>query len=81
MKKLCAALALVLLCGCSHTYVITLNNGMRLTTASKPRLQKGSYVYKDAKGKVCYVPEGRVREIAPESMSKEPTAQFKSSGR
>ncbi len=79
MKKL-LALTLVLLCGCSHTYVITMNNGMRLTTASKPRLEKGAYVYKDAKGKKCYVAEGRVREIAPASMAKEESSRFKATG-
>jgi hypothetical protein len=60
---------------------MTLNNGTRLTTASKPRLKEGTYIYKDAKGQDCYVPAGRVREIAPASMAKDETLQFKSSGK
>ena len=80
MKKL-LALGLLLLCGCSHTYVITLNNGTKLVTASKPRLEKGMYVFKDAKGVTSYEPAGRVREIAPASMAQDKESDFKSSGR
>jgi hypothetical protein len=53
------------LTGCARHYVIKLNNGSQITTASKPRLQEGSYCYKDAKGEKHFVAAGRVREIAP----------------
>lgn len=72
MKRLFPALLLVtiLLTGCAHRYVITLNNGSRITTMGKPRLENGSYVFKDAKGQPASVFAGSVREIAPTSMSK-----------
>ncbi len=81
MKKLTGLVLMMLLCGCSHTYVITLTNGTKLVTASKPHLQNGRYVFKDAKGAPSYVAEGRVREIAPASMVKDEESQFRSSGR
>ena len=72
MKKMTSVvlIGVTVLCGCAHQYVITLDNGRRITTASKPKLKDQRYVFKDASGKVNYVPAVRVREIAPESMSK-----------
>jgi len=69
-------MGLCLLTGCSHTYVMTLTNGSQIVTASKPHLQRNAYYYKDAKGRECYVPAGRVREIAPASMVKEEKPLF-----
>ena len=69
-------LSLTVLCGCAHTYVITLDNGKRITTASKPKLENGRYVFKDAMGHPSYVATGRVREIAPASMMKEEKPMF-----
>ncbi len=80
MKRVLMPLIVALLaaaCGCSQHYLIRLNNGGQITTASKPKLKNGSYYFKDAKGKVQAVPAGRVREIAPASMAKEETAPFK----
>jgi hypothetical protein len=78
MKKLAPVLliGLSLLCGCAHTYVITLSDGRRITTASKPRLENGRYTFKDASGVPSSVPSGRVREIAPASMVKEEKPMF-----
>src|SRR5678815_6026297 len=39
---------LVLLTGCASHYVITLNNGGRISTTSKPKLVHGAYVFKDS---------------------------------
>jgi len=78
MKKisLLLLLSLTVLCGCAHTYVITLDNGKRVTTASKPKLQNGRYVFKDAMGRPSYLAASRVREIAPASMVKEEKSMF-----
>jgi len=64
-----ALLAAALLTGCASRYTITLNNGNRITATSKPRLEKGNYVFKDVKGQVNYLPAGRVREVSPANMS------------
>lgn len=78
---LSSILVLLVFCGCSHTYVITLSSGTKLLSPHKPKLEHGYYVYKDAKGNPVYIPQGRVREIAPASMDKEETSKFKSSSR
>jgi hypothetical protein len=62
------ALAALMLCGCQHNYVITLNNGSRINCTDKPKFEKGVYIFKDGRGQKVYVPAGRVREIAPASM-------------
>jgi hypothetical protein len=71
MKK--AALSLVIgliaLTGCAHRYVIRLDNGTEITSASKPVLKEGSYSFKDAKGEEQFVGAGRVREVAPASVA------------
>jgi len=67
----------LVLCGCAHQYVVTLTNGTRISTASKPKLEKGMYVYKDARGQPVYIPAGRVREIAPASMAKDEKEMFR----
>lgn len=79
MKRFLPILLLlsVLLTGCARHYVITMNNGSRVTTQGKPKLQGGNYVFKDAKGQPGQVPAGRVREIAPASMATEEGSQFK----
>lgn len=64
-----AVLATLLLTGCARHYTMTLNSGNRITTLSKPRLENGNYVFKDAKGQIMSVPAGRVREIAPANMT------------
>lgn len=68
----------LVLAGCARNYVITMNNGRTVTSASKPKLVEGNYVFKDANGAPAYVPAGRVREIAPASMAETKQQQFKS---
>ncbi len=68
---------LAVTCGCSQQYLIKLNSGGQITTASKPRLKNGSYYFKDAKGNVQAIAAGRVREIEPASMAKEEKSPFK----
>jgi len=78
MRNLLAAvIAALFLCGCTSSYVIRLNNGLRITTASKPKLQHGYYVFKDAKGNVQQIPQGRVVEVSPASMAEDSDAKFK----
>ncbi len=62
--------------GCSRAYVMKLNNGLQITTASKPRLKHGQYEFKDARGRTGAIPEGRVREILPASMAGAEKARF-----
>ena len=78
MNKLVPLLlvSLALLCGCAHNYVVTLDNGRRISTASKPKLRGANYVYKDASGKEAKVAATRVREIAPLSMAKDDKMMF-----
>lgn len=70
-----------LLSACSRAYVIRLNNGARITAASKPKLQNGTYIFEDASGRQAYVPASRVREIGPASMYKDDKNQFIPSNR
>jgi hypothetical protein len=63
-------LSLIVLTGCARHYVLRLNNGSEIVTASKPRLKEGNYYYKDAKGEQHVLAAGRVREMAPASMAK-----------
>jgi hypothetical protein len=68
--SLLALAGLLLVSGCSSTYVLTLNNGERIRTNGKPRLEKGFYYFKDASGHdAAPVFSGRVKEIAPASMA------------
>jgi len=71
MKQLLplALFTVLLLAGCARHYTITLNSGNRITTLGKPRLEHGSYVFKDAKGQESRVSAGRVREVAPSNMT------------
>lgn len=66
-----------LLGGCAHPYVLKLQNGTRIVTPGKPKLDHGYYVYKDAKGEVRKIPAGRVREMEPASMAESEKEQFK----
>jgi hypothetical protein len=66
---LVALIGLIALTGCAHQYVMKLNGGAQITTASKPKLKEGIYYFKDAKGEEHAVAAARVREIAPASMA------------
>ena len=69
-------LSLAVLTGCSHHYVMTLQNGVRVTSSNKPKLKNGAYFFKDAAGNENSISAGRVREISPESMTKEEKSRF-----
>ena len=68
--------ALSLLSGCSQKYVVTLSNGTRVGTTSKPKLQQGYYHFKDVNGRETVVPDVRVREISPASMAEDEKTKF-----
>ncbi len=77
MKKLTPLLltGLLALTGCASQYVMKLNNGTEVRTAGKPKLDKGYYICKDAKGREFTVPQGRVRVLEPASMAREEEKQ------
>ncbi|HTL57364.1 MAG TPA: YgdI/YgdR family lipoprotein [Candidatus Limnocylindrales bacterium] len=64
-------LGLFFLCGCSTQYVMKLSNGMKVTTANKPKLKGATYYFKDATGQINTIPQSRVLEIEPASMAEE----------
>lgn len=70
-------LSTLALTGCSRHYAMTMNNGTRIVTASKPRLQGGSYYFKNADGQEISIPQGRVRKIAPANSSSMDDNPFK----
>lgn len=78
-RRIMAMVAVIglVLTGCARNYVITMNNGRTLNTASKPKLEKGFFVWKDAKGEKQYLSQSRVREVSPASMAKEEKERFK----
>src|SRR5262245_20275616 len=60
MKRVLLALFLliVICCGCANQYVIKLKNGLHMTSSTKPKLDRGYYIYTDSAGKVASVPAG-----------------------
>jgi hypothetical protein len=76
MKKAALPLliGLIALTGCAHQYIMRLNNGAEITTASKPKLKEGVYYFKDAKGEQHDVAAARVREVAPASVAAKETS-------
>jgi hypothetical protein len=71
------AVGLLALCGCANHYVLKMNNGDQVDTASKPKLQNGAYHFKDGTGQDQIIPASRVSEIAPASMANEEKKTFK----
>jgi hypothetical protein len=71
----CSLLTLVS-SGCARSYVMRMQNGTRITTTNKPKLERGYYVFKDSSGRKMQIPAGRVREIEPTSMAEEEKPQF-----
>jgi hypothetical protein len=67
---------LMVLSGCASHYVLKLTNGTEITTETKPRLEDGSWRFKDAAGEEVYVPSGRVLQVTPaSSAAREPQPQ------
>ena len=75
MKKniLVLLLAVTVCAGCAVRYNISLTNGDVITARGKPKYDeaKGGFLYKDGQGQPAFVSGGRVREVAPASMSKD----------
>ena len=64
-----ALFATLLLAGCARHYTIVLSNGNRISTLGKPKLQNGTYTFKDVKGQPAAVSAGRVKEVTPSNMT------------
>ena len=68
---------LLLLTGCARHYILTLNNGAQIRTATKPKLVNGFYYYKDSSGReAAPVFSGSVTEVSPASMASPPPTAF-----
>jgi len=67
---------LLVLTGCAHGYVLTLNSGQRISAANKPHLDRGFYYFKDATGQQRVIFAGKVHEIAPANMVSEDQPKF-----
>ena len=67
---------LLVLTGCAHGYVITLNNGEHISTKGKPHLDRGYYYFKDSSGQQMRIFTGRVKEIAPAGMDSDDSPKF-----
>jgi uncharacterized lipoprotein YajG len=74
-------LALLMLGGCARNYTITRNNGSQIGASSRPQLKDGVYVFKDIQGRPASIPAGSVRQIAPASIARESSPDFKSSSK
>ena len=62
-------IGLLALSGCASHYVMRLNNGTQIITASKPKLKNNVYTFKDAKGEKHFIGASRVHEIEPASLA------------
>jgi hypothetical protein len=71
MKNLILMCLMLSMSGCAHQYVMKLSNGTQISAPHKPRLQGSNYHFKDARGEDQVVPQSRVIEIEPESMTKD----------
>jgi Bacterial protein of unknown function (DUF903) len=79
MKKitLLSFAAMLLFTACAHRYVITLNNKNQITAYSKPQLDRGYYIFKDAQGNDVQISAGRVTDIVRASLATKTKAPFK----
>jgi hypothetical protein len=69
-------MALTLLSGCAHRYLIKLTNGDQMISISTPKVKDGNYHYRDEDGVECVIPRNRVANIetgAVESKEKKST--------
>ena len=69
-------LSLAVLTGCARQYVIKKSNGVKIVTASKPKLKNGFYTFKDAAGNQNRVSQNQVLLIEPASMAEEEKTRF-----
>jgi hypothetical protein len=75
MRIIFLGLALCFLCGCLN-YDVTLQNGDVIRAKTKPKLQDGSYVFKDLAGRDVAVKSMRVRQIEPVRAGSPPSTGF-----
>jgi hypothetical protein len=69
---LALVLALAVLPGCAHHYLIKLTNGDRMIAISKPKQKDGNYHYRDEGGVECVIPQNRVAKIETGAVEREP---------
>jgi hypothetical protein len=62
---------LVGLGGCAHQYLMKLNDGDQIISASKPKLQGTNYHFTDGTGAKYAIPKSRVVKIRAVSVVKE----------
>jgi hypothetical protein len=74
----CCFVLVLLLTGCMR-YDVTFTNGLKITSVSKPRLNKqtGDYTFVDGSGRKVNVKQGRVLLIQPHQKSN-PKSKLKS---
>ena len=71
--------SVLVLSGCAHGYIVTLNNGQRIHTPHKPKLVNGFYYFKDDSGRNARpVLSANVSEIAPASIATDDQPKFNS---
>ena len=64
-------MALPLLPGCAHRYLLKLTNGDQMISISKPKAQDGNYHYRDEDGVECVIPRSRVANIETGAVQEE----------
>lgn len=73
---LAPVIGLLLLCGCAQHYIMKLSNGYQIDSIGRPKLEHGNFRYRDALGHDHLIPESRVLEMEPSSMSAEEQKTF-----
>ena len=63
--------ALAVLCGCAHQYLMKLRDGDQIISLNKPKLQGINYYFTNETGQADMIPQGHVVKIRAVSVVKE----------